>query len=291
MGLVSRESRLQVPKNTYIASYDDALIVSGVFGTKTIRGDHAPVAKRIIAGCDGKTPLSEIINETNGTAQAVAEALCKDGILYPASQISPIDPSDRYRGLFESILLSLKPNDRQTFAEDILSQAIAIKGDGAITKQLASTFRSVGWTVDGTQTSEKMDMLLFLETAATTNQRRIVNEAWLNSDVPLLRIASESDVVEVGPLLSPTANVCLECLTTREKINGSGEDLTYEKINPGPSYNVAAAEDLILGITARIMVGHLPPELDGVIRRIDMRTLEQHESHLLGIPGCEYCGF
>lgn len=292
MDISDRDVCLQTPKNTRIASQEESLVVSGVFGTKTIRGAAVPIARALIEQCDGTTPLGDLVEGMDNAGTAVAEKLCEDGILYPISWLASLDPPVHHRSLFESVLLSTEADKRDTFAENILSQTIAIRGDEIATKQLASTFRKVGWTVDTDQASEAPDIILYAETTATKSSKRTsVNNAWLDSDSVLVRVASESDAIEVGPLLTTTANACLECLATREAMNTADNEFEYETVNPGSSYDFTAVEDLLLGLICRVAAGCLPPEMVGVIKRIDLQTLEQHESSLLGVPGCEYCGF
>lgn len=288
MTQLSAQTCLKVPNNTRFAFHDDDLVLSGVTGTKTISGEHVCHAKSLLEAVDGETELGEIADGMGSTTAAVAEALCEEGVLYPAALLDPLGLDEQYVSLFESILLSLPRSERESFAADITSTTVRVRGDGTLVDEVGPKLRSIGWEVDTAGAPTDSDVILYLET--DPGERAPVNREWLASTAVLVRIALDGDSIEVGPILTPSANACLDCLTRREEMNDVASDLGYQPLNPARTHGMGIVENVTLRLTAQAAAAALPPSFEGTIKTLRLSTLEYRESHLLAVPGCEGCG-
>jgi bacteriocin biosynthesis cyclodehydratase domain-containing protein len=95
--------------------------------------------------------------------------------------------------------------------------------------------------------------------------------------------------VEIGPVLTPSADACLECLTTRAELNDAHRRLDYQTIRPGRTFETAFATHLLTQVTLQAGLGRIPPALVGAIHRFDCRAFQHDSARLLGVPGCEAC--
>lgn len=291
MRTLSAQTKLQVPLNTRITSCDGDVVITGVHGAKTLSGDHASVCDALVRACDGRTPLSEVTDYPDDVTRAVAKALYEQGILYPTELLEPLNLDERFRGLFESIMLCLEPAARESFAEDVKASNIEIHGDEYLAEQLQTALQALDWTVVSGDTLEEPDVITFVEKPTTSvSTRTAVNEKWCASESILVRLGLNGEQLSVGPLLSPSAQVCLDCLTTREQMNDAQAEFGYEMINPGPSPTSWIFEPIAIQMTAYAATSMIPPSLEGIITTLGFPALEYRESRLLGVPGCDSCG-
>lgn len=291
MNTLSTQTKLQLPTNTRITSHDASIVITSVAGSKTISGEHASVCASLLDGCDGATPLSELTDHPTEVTRAVAQGLYEAGIVYPTEFLAPLDLDDRFRGLFESILLSLDPSARESFADMVADTRIELRGDEFLVDRLLTSLRSVDWTVSSSDTLSEPDVILLAETPATsTDTRTAANRTWRQSDSVLVRVGLDGEELSVGPFLSPSAQACLECLTTREQMNDTRVEFDYETLNPGITPTTWVLQPIAVQMTTYAATSMIPPSLEGKITTLGIPTMEYRESRLLGVPGCETCG-
>lgn len=291
MRTLSAQTKLQVPTNTRITSCDGDVVITGVHDTKTLSGDHVPVCDALVRACDGRTPLSEVIDYPDEDTRAVAQALYEEGILYPTELLEPLDLDERFRGLFESIMLCLEPAAWESFADDVKASKIEIHGEEYLAEQLQTALQALDWTVVSGNALEEPDVITFVETPTTSvSTRAAVNEEWCNSESILVRLGLDGERLSVGPIISPSAQACLDCLTTREQMNDAQAGVEYETINPGPTPTSWIFEPIAIQMTVYAATSMIPPSLEGIITTLEFPDLEHRESRLLGVPGCDSCG-
>lgn len=291
MRTLSADVQLTVPVNTRISYIDDKLAIIGPSGAKTISGEHAPLCESLLRACNGTTPLSEINVDSHEKVSAAAQALYEERILYPAEVLSPLDIDDRLMGLFESILLSHEHEEWETFVEEVQRQSIVIKGDTRLADKMASCLECVNWTVAVDEEASAADVILLLETPATTQRARSrTNTEWLRSDAVLLRVGAREEEISIGPFLTPSSQTCLDCLTMREKMNGQAMSHDYETLNHGVTPTTKTLQLVAEQMTVRAATAMIPPSLSGIVTTVRLPTLRSRQSQILGVPGCESCG-
>lgn len=287
---ISENTRLKAPNHTNAAQRDDELIISTPVGKKTLSGEHTEISRLLIAESDGETEFVDIVEQPNETNLAIAELLYEEGILYPAEQLEALNLSELYLGLFETILLSMPPSRRDTFAEDVCTTSIVVRGDTRLTEHTIERIGDIGWDIGfGTQGTEP-DVILFLEAETTSREtRERVNQDWLAGDGVLIRLGLDSQSMELGPILTPDTSACLDCLTTREEINEAMPGFNYTALDEGLPYD----SDLLIHYGTRLLVqtstAQIPAGIGGRIKTINPATLAFSKMKLLGVPGCESC--
>ncbi|MDS0258209.1 TOMM precursor leader peptide-binding protein [Haloarcula sp. S1CR25-12] len=280
------ETRFKVPNGTAMAEYGDAIVVTGPTGTRTLSGEAAQLSGDLLAASDGQTPLGDVVPAIGdeATALAIAERLSAAGLVYPVELLDGFDVDDNRLSLLETLLLGLDADSRPGFADRVRSLTVGLHGEPSTTGQLGDAFGAFGCTT----TDSDPDVLVFVEGDATTD-REAVNRAWLDSDATLVRAAVRGTEVEIGPVLSPSSESCLACLTTREELNDAGRELTYRSLAPGPTYETELCSHVLTRLTLRAGLARLPADLVGRLFRFDLRTLDYGEARLFGVPGCDAC--
>ncbi|MDS0281439.1 TOMM precursor leader peptide-binding protein [Haloarcula onubensis] len=275
-----------MPQGTAMAEYGDDIVVTGPTGTRTLSGEAARPSGDLLAASDGRTPLSEVVPTIGdeATTLAVAERLVAAGLLYPVERLSAFDVDDVHRSLLEGLLLELDADRRPGFADRVQSLTVGRYGDAATTERLGESLAALGCTTSETDP----DVVVFVESDAAAD-RQTVNRAWLDSEATLVRAAVHGPEVEIGPVLSPSSESCLACLTTREELNDAGQQLSYRALNPASTYETAFCSHVLTQLALRAGLGRLPPELVGRLVRLDLRTLDYSDARLFGVPGCEAC--
>ncbi|MBX0302702.1 hypothetical protein [Haloarcula salinisoli] len=283
---ITTESKLKVPNLTAMAEYEDDIVVSGITGTKTLSGGAARLSSEILDASDGETPLREVVPAIGdaATAVAIAEALYEDGILYPVELLDPFDVDEGHRSLLESLLLGLDVTQRPAFASRVQETTIGLYGDPTVAEALREPLEAIGCSLD----DPDPDVMVFVETESTRD-RREVNRDWLDSEATLVRARLRGSTVEIGPLLTPSSDACLECLTTRAELNDAHQRLDYRSIVSASTYETAFCGHVLTRLALQAGLDRIPPELVGEIRRFDCRTFEHTSARLLGVPGCEAC--
>lgn len=282
---LDRSTRLAVPNGTSMADHDGAVVLTGVFGTKTLSGDSAPIAAAILDASDGETPLRDIDGADDATLAAVAELLVADGLAYPAAWLAGFDVDAAHRGLLESLLLAVDITARPSFAETVSELAITVRGDPMLASALRAPLSAIGCDLDGSDP----DVVLFGETPAT-DERAAVNDAWLETDATLVRTSLDGTTLELGPVLSASSAGCLDCLTAREAQNGAQTALSYRTLTEDPPYATRLCSQLVTELALRAGLDLVPSSLAGRMLRFDTVSFEQHSVRLLAVPGCDHCG-
>jgi hypothetical protein len=282
------DSTLTTPKRTLIGEFEDSVVVSNTITTKTISGADSHLSERILRACDGETPLNEIPRPDATDAQivATAEKLLGAGLVYRTDQLSTLDCAERHHSLLESLLLSLSVESRDDFASKIESGTVALRGDQSVIDEFEFGLDAIDWT--RADYPESPDVTVFLETP-TVASRDAVNRDWLGSESVLLRLALDGTTVEVGPVLTPSSDACLACLTTREEMNGTGQQIAYEWARGGRTTEIEFLEGLVVRFVLQTVLKQIQSRFVGTIVSVDLATLECNPSRLLGVPGCEAC--
>lgn len=282
---LDRSTRVVVPNGTAMADHDGDVVLTGVFGTKTLAGDSAPIAAAILDASDGETPLHDIDAADDATLVAVAELLVADGLAYPAAWLAGFDVDAAHRGLLESLLVAADVAERPSFASSVRELTVAVRGASTLTDAFEAPLSTIGCDLDGTTP----DVVLFGETPAT-DERAAVNREWLDTDATLVRVSQAGTTTELGPVLSPSSAGCLDCLTTREEQNGAHTALAYRPLNDDPPYATRLCAHLGVELTLRAGLDLVPSSLAGRVQRFDAVSFEQQRARLLAVPGCESCG-
>lgn len=282
------DSTLTTPKRTLIGAFEDSVVVTNTNTTKTISGAHSRLSKRILQGSDGETALREIprTNATVAQVVAAAEKLHGAGLLYVADQLSTLDCADRHLSLLESLLLSLPVESRGKLVSTIESATVALRGDQSVIDEFELGLDAIDWT--RADCPQSTDVTVFLETPTVTS-REAVNRDWLDSESVLLRLAIDSTTVEAGPILTPSSEACLACLTTREEMNGARQQIAYDWARGGRTSEIEFLEDLVVRFVLQTVLKQIHSRFVGTIVSLDLATLDCNTSHLLGVPGCDAC--
>lgn len=281
-------SKLKTPNHTQVAEIEGKLVVSSISGTKTLSGTHANLSREIISASDGTTELRQIPSGRDEEKVAIAEILCNDGLAYRSGLLDPLQLNEYQRSLFEDVVLSADADDREALLERVRAESIWFTGNRTVTERIRRDSESIG--LDVVTEHEDADIIVFCESGGDlVEKREDVNRKWIESDSVLVRAALDGLTFEVGPILTPSAQACLECLTTRESINDSRPDLAYKTVVMEPTYDIALLNHYLLRLIVQTAAEMLPSNISGRIVHVNGSTLEQQQSVLLGVPGCEVC--
>lgn len=281
-------SKLKTPNHTQVAEIEGKLVVSSVSGTKTLSGAHADLSREIISASDGTTELRQIPSGRDEEKVAIAEILCNDGLAYRSGLLDSLQLNEYQRSLFEDVVLSADAGDREALVERVRAESIWFTGNRTVTERIRRDAESIG--LDVVTEHEDADIIVFCESGGDlVEKREDVNRKWIESESVLVRAALDGLTFEVGPILTPSAQACLECLTTRESINDSRPDLAYETVVTEPTYDIALLNHYLLRLIVQTAAEMLPSNISGRIVHVNGSTLEQQQSVLLGVPGCEIC--
>jgi hypothetical protein len=287
---ISENTRLKTPNHTSISEQDDELIISTPAGKQTLSGEYVEISRLLISESDGETEFIDIVEQPNETNLAVAELLYEEGILYPVEQLEALTFTNPYRGLFETVLLSMAPERRDGFAEEIRSTTIEVRGNTKLIEHILNRIGDIGWDIDSGIKKTDPDIILFVETETTSQRiREQVNEDWIESDGVLLRIGLDSRSLEIGPILTPSSTACLKCLTTREEINDAKPEYDYTSLSKEIPYDSRLIVHFGVRLLVQVATAKLPAGLGGRIKTLNPATLGFSQTRLFGVPGCESC--
>jgi hypothetical protein len=183
-------------------------------------------------------------------------------------------------------LLSLPVESREGFVSTIESATVSLRGDQSVIDDVDLGLDTVEWSRGSYP--ESTDVTVFLETPAVES-RGAVNRDWLDSESVLLRLAIDGSTLEIGPVLTPSSDACLDCLTTRAAMNNAGQGIEYEWATGGKTGRIRFLEDLLTRFVVQTTLKQIQSRFVGTIVSVDLDTLETDSSRLLGIPGCDAC--
>ena len=165
---------------------------------------------------------------------------------------------------------------------------LAVGGDEVLAGRLRDHLRGTCPLVGGSTGSLEVPsgapghaLVLFLETAESSEALVERARACWESGTPLLRVRADRDTVVIGPYVDPAFTPCLDCGT-------AGEDAPTRAVDPADADLVAGlAAHHVTALLSRSSMTYLP--LDTAV--IDLDSLDSSYHPAVTRPGCPRCGF
>lgn len=217
----------------------------------------------------------------------VIDFLYEEGVIYFKDELASIsDITVTTRLILESILVEKEPNEYTSLVSELQDKHVDIqyKDDNADT--LVRRLTNIGITVEETNCAPD---LIYYNENSSRNSWESINQRWLESESTLIRSYRGTNEFEIGPILSPSASSCLNCLYTRKEINEANEKKKYDFVSSGPTIGYNLFIDLVTYAILSTLTSTLPNFLSNTILYTMTPELETNTAQLFGLPKCEYC--
>ncbi|MFD1640345.1 hypothetical protein [Halohasta litorea] len=267
--------------------HDGEAVVRTPWTVKTLQGENIEVVTALLAAMDGETAASDLVDRVPGATVEYVDLLYDHGLAYDAAGIPDGLKDAGYRGLIEPVLAALPPERHHEVPERLGSQSVAVFGHSAALSPALSRLRAADVTVDDRPTGEP-DVVLLSERLERDSSWTAANEQWAASESTLLRTRLTARGWRLGPVFTPNAPACLDCLYSRVDANRAGGRLFTETIGGDPPY-ARAYIDTVTELLFRTLLGQVPRYLDDQFVVYDHYDRTVRTPRVFAVPHCEVC--
>lgn len=266
--------------------HDGEAVVQTPHTVKTLQGEDVETILDLLAAIDGETAASDLVEQVPGATMAYIEQLYEATIAYNAAAIPDGLDEAGGRGLLESVLPSLPPARHHELPELLGSLSVDVFGHREAISPVISRLRAAGVSVDDT-TSEP-DVIVLSEQLERSGSWAAANEQWAGSESTLIRTRLTERGWRLGPVLTPAAPACLNCLYKRVDANRAGGQLFTETITGEPP-QMQAYTDTVTELLFRALLGAVPRYLDEQFVVYDHYDQTVDTPRVFALPHCEVC--
>ncbi|MEA1931431.1 MAG: hypothetical protein U9O06_07765 [Euryarchaeota archaeon] len=267
--------------------HDGEAVVRTPWTVKTLQGEHIEVVTALLAAMDGETAASDLVDRVPGATVEYVDLLYDHGLAYDAAGIPDGLKDADCRGLIEPVLAALPPERHQEVPARLGSRSVAVFGHSATLSPALSRLRAAGVTVDDRPTGEP-DVVLLSEQLERDSSWTAANEQWAASEATLLRTRLTASGWRLGPVFTPNAPACLDCLYSRVDANGAGGRLFSDTVGGDPPH-ARAYVDTVTELLFRTLLGEVPRYLDEQFVVYDHYDQDVRTPRVFAVPHCEVC--
>ncbi len=267
--------------------HDGEAVVRTPRTVKTLQGEAIAVVTELLAAMDGETAAGNLVDRVPGATVEYVDLLYDHGLAYDAAAIPAGLKRAECRGLLEPVLAALPPERHHEVPERLGSRSVAVFGHSAAISPALSRLRAAGVTVDDGAVGEP-DVVLLSEQLERDRSWTAANEQWATSESTLLRTRLTETGWRLGPVFTPNAPACLNCLYSRVDANGAGGRLFTETVGTDPPHARAYA-DTVTELLFRTLLGQLPRYLDDQFVVYDHYDQTVRTPRVFAVPHCEVC--
>ncbi|WP_253737265.1 hypothetical protein [Halohasta salina] len=266
--------------------HDGEAVVRTPHAVKTLQGDHVEPVIELLAAMDGETAASDLIERVPAATAADVDLLYEHGLAYNADAI-PTGLDDACTGLLEPALTAIPPENHHAVPDRLGSKSVAIYGHRDSVLPVVDRLRTAGVSVT-TDSTDEPDVVLLSERLERSEAWAEANEQWAASESTLVKTRLTATGWRLGPVLTPTAPACLNCVYSRVDANKAGGQLFTEAVAGDPPYARAYA-DTVTELLFRTLLGQVPRYLDEQFVVYDHDDQTTKTPRVFALPHCEVC--
>ena len=132
------------------------------------------------------------------------------------------------------------------------------------------------------------DVILLSERLERSRSWTAANEQWAASESTLLRTRLTETGWGLGPVFTPNAPACLDCLYSRIDANRAGGRLFTHTVGTNPPH-ARAYVDTVTELLFRTLLGQVPRYLDEQFVVYDHYDQDVRTPRVFALPHCEVC--
>jgi hypothetical protein len=267
--------------------HDGEAVVQTPQTVKTLRGENIEAIVELLAAMDGETAASELVDQIPDAKSEYVELLYENGLAYDGRAIPAGLEDTESQRLLASVLPSIPPTRHHELPGRLGALSVAVFGDHETISPVLSRLRAAGVSVDDSPTDEP-DLIVLSEQLERSGSWSAANEQWAASEATLLRTRLTERGWRLGPVLTPDAPSCLNCLYKREDANKAGGQLFTEMVGDDPPY-ARAYVDTVTELLFQTLLGQVPRYLDEQFVVYDHYEQTVETPRAFGLPHCEVC--
>jgi len=281
------DSRPALYSPTGYGSHDGEAVVRTPHTVKTLRGEDVETILDLLSGADGKTVAADLVADVAGATAAYIDSLYEHDLAYDARAI-PATMRERDCGRFlESVLPAIPPATHHGLPDRLASLSVAVVGDREPVSPVLARLRAAGVTVTD-DVEDSTDVIVLSEALERAPSWSAVTEQWLDSDATLIKTRLTATGWRLGPVLTPAAPVCLNCVYSRIDANRAGGRLYTETLTGDPPF-IEAYTGTVTEVALAAVLEQVPRYLDEQMLVYDHYDGTVETPRVFALPNCEVC--
>jgi hypothetical protein len=281
------DSRPALYSPTGYGSHDGEAVVRTLHTVKTLRGEDIETVLNLLAAADGETVAAALVEQVSDATPEHVDLLYEHNLAYDARAIPAKTQKSDCGRVLESILPAMPPETHHMIPDRLTSLSVAIIGHQEPLSPVHSRLRAAGVSVTD-DVRRPADVILLSENLERAPSWAAVTEQYLDSQATLVKTRLTATGWRLGPVLTPSAPVCLNCVYGRVDANRSGGRLYTETVTGDPPY-IGAYADSITEVVFAALLDHVPRYLDEQILVYDHYEQTVETPRVFALPNCEVC--
>lgn len=254
---------------------------------KTLQGEDIEATVALLAEMDGETAASELVEQVPGGTAEYIELLYEHTLAYDGRAIPPALKDGDCRRFLEPVLPSIAPSSHQEVPDLLGSLSVAVFGHHETLCPVSSRLRAAGVSVTDRSEGEP-DVIVLSEQLERSASWAEANELWAASESTLVRTRLTETGWRLGPVLTPTAPACLNCVYSRVDANKAGGQLFTETVGGDPPH-ARAYTDTVTELLFGTLLGQVPRYVDEQYVVYDHYEQRVRTPRVFALPHCEVC--
>ncbi|MFB6294064.1 MAG: hypothetical protein ABEH60_07375 [Halonotius sp.] len=281
------DSRPALYSPTGYGSHDGEAVLRTPHTVKTLRGEDVETILDLLSAADGNTVAADLVDDVAGATAEYVDSLYEHDLAYDARAIpATMRESDCGRFL-ESVLPAIPPATHHGLPERLASLSVAVVGDREPVSPVLARLRAAGVTVTD-DVEDSTDVIVLSEALERAPSWSAVTEQWLDSDATLIKTRLTATGWRLGPVLTPAAPVCLNCIYSRIDANRAGGRLYTETLTGDPPF-IEAYTETVTELALAAVLEQVPRYLDEQMLVYNHYEGTLETPRVFALPNCEVC--
>ena len=281
------DSRPALYSPTGYGIHDGEAVVRTPHTVKTLQGAGVEPLIALLEEIDGDTAASELRERVADATPDHIDALYAHDLVYDARAISADMRAADCGHMLESLLPAIPPESHHEVPARLQSLSVAVFGNRDTVSSVLSRLQAAGVTVTNGTTAEP-DAVLLSEQLERSESWDRANEQWIDTDATLVKSRLTATGWRFGPVLTPTAPACVNCVYSRVDANKAGGRLYTETVTGEPPH-WRAYVDSLTELLFRVLLKQVPRYLDEQFVVYDHYEQTVETPRVFALPHCEVC--
>ena len=281
------DSRPTLYGPTGYGSHDGEAVVRTPHSVKTLQGENVQTILDLLSAADGKTVAADLVADVAGATAEYVDAIYEHDLAYDARAIPATMRKRDYGRFLEPVLPAIPPATHHGLPDRLASLCVAVVGDRDPVAPVLARLRAAGVTVTD-DVGASTDVIVLSEAIERAPSWSAVTEQWLDSDATLMKTRLTATGWRLGPVLTPAAPVCLDCIYSRVDANRAGGRLYTETVTGNPPF-IEAYTETVTEVTLAAVLEQVPRYLDEQMLVYNHYDGTVETPRVFALPNCEVC--